>query len=580
MTISDISFLVEYKPQIQLFSTKTLKPMFLLAQSREEHMTKFIIITGGVLSGLGKGIVTSSLGKLLKSHGFSVTAIKMDPYLNCDAGTMNPFEHGEVFVLKDGTEVDLDFGNYERFMDLDLCADDNITTGKVYRSVIEKERSGEYLGKTVQIIPHVTDEIIRRIWKVANDTGSEIVLIELGGTVGDIESAPFLEASRQLRMELGDDIKKCFFIHTTLVPTLSVVGEQKTKPTQHSVQELRAIGIEPNVIVGRADRYLERSTKKKISLFCDVPVEAVVSSPDASNIYQVPLILDEEGLADYVMMKMGMDDVLKEKNLDAPGLGTWKQFLERYENPESDITIALVGKYCDLKDAYTSHEEALNHCRAETRTRINIKYIESEDLESEENIEKMLGDVDGILIPGGFGVRGIDGKINAIRYARTNNTPLLSICLGFQVSVIEFARNVLGYEDANSSEFDDRTKHPVIDLMAMQRGIDMMGGTMRLGTEKVLIDKGTKVHDIYSAEEIEERHRHRYEVNLDFKDKLEENGLIFSGKSVNKKRMEILEIPEHPFFIGCQFHPEFTSRPLKPAPLFLALVNAIREQKK
>ncbi len=523
--------------------------------------------------------MTSSLGKLLKSRGFSVTAIKMDPYLNCDAGTMNPFEHGEVFVLRDGAEVDLDFGNYERFMDLDLCGEDNITTGKVYRSVIEKERSGEYLGKTVQIIPHVTDEIIRRIWKVANDAGTDIVLIELGGTVGDMESAPFLEASRQLRMELGDDIKKCFFIHTTLVPTLNVVGEQKTKPTQHSVQELRAIGIEPNVIVGRSDRYLESSTKKKISLFCDVPVEAVVSSPDASNIYRVPLILEDEGLADYVMKKMDMDPLYQERKSDAPGLETWKQFLERFENPESEITIALVGKYCDLKDAYTSHEEALNHCRAFTRTLIKMKYIESEDLETEENILKLLGDVDGILIPGGFGVRGINGKINAVHYARTNNIPMLSICLGFQVSVIEFARNVLGYQDANSSEFDDRTEHPVIDLMAMQRGIDMMGGTMRLGAEKVMLEKGSKAYGIYGTEEIEERHRHRYEVNPDYKDEFEERGFMFSGKTLNKKRMEIFEIPEHPFFMGCQFHPEFISRPTKPAPLFLAFVNAIRERK-
>ncbi len=542
-------------------------------------MTKFIIITGGVLSGLGKGIVTSSLGKLLKSHGFSVTCIKMDPYLNCDAGTMNPFEHGEVFVLRDGAEVDLDFGNYERFMDLDLTSDDNITTGKVYRHVIEKERSGEYLGKTVQIIPHVTDEIIRRIWKVANDTESDIVLIELGGTVGDIESAPFLEASRQLRMELGDDIKKCFFIHTTLVPTLSVVGEQKTKPTQHSVQELRAIGIEPNVIVGRSDKYLERSTKKKISLFCDVPEEAVVSSPDASNIYRVPLILDEEGLTDYVLKKMGLDEMLEEKQPDAPGLETWKKFLERYEDPTSEISVALVGKYCDLKDAYTSHEEALNHCRGETRTKINLKYIESEDLEVEDNVEKLLGDVDGILIPGGFGTRGINGKINAIEYARTRNIPILSICLGFQVSVIEFARNVLGYVDANSTEFNDRNENPVIDLMPMQRGIDMMGGTMRLGEEKVKIDEGTKAHEIYGKDEIMARHRHRYEVNLDYKDEFEESGLIFSGKSTNMKRMEILEIPDHPFFMGCQYHPEFTSRPMKPAPLFLAFVKAIKEQK-
>ncbi len=541
-------------------------------------MTKFIVITGGVLSGLGKGIVTSSLGKLLKSHGLSVTAIKVDPYLNCDAGTMNPFEHGEVFVLIDGTEVDLDLGNYERFLDTELTGDDNITTGKVYRSVIEKERSGEYLGKTVQIIPHITDEINRRIWKVADDTNSDIILIEMGGTVGDIESAPFLEASRQLHMELGDDSKNLIFIHTTLVPVLSVVGEQKTKPTQHSVQELRAIGIEPDIIVGRSDNKLDKSTKKKISLFCDVPVEAVVSSPNANNIYQVPLILDDEGMTSYVIKKMGLEEIIQERKEQATGMVEWKEFLESYENPTSEITIALVGKYCDLKDAYTSHEEALNHCRAATKTKINIKYIESEDLEKEDH-KNLLSDVDGILIPGGFGTRGINGKINAVNYARINDIPILSICLGFQVSVIEFARNVLGYEDANSSEFDERTEHPVIDFMPMQRGIDMMGGTMRLGAEKVLLDEGTRAFEIYGEEEIEERHRHRYEVNLDFKEEIEENGMVFSGKSHNQKRMEILEITEHPFFMGCQFHPEFCSRPMKPAPLFLAFVKAIIEQK-
>ena len=542
-------------------------------------MTKFIVITGGVLSGLGKGIVTSSLGKLLKSHGLSVTAIKIDPYLNCDAGTMNPFEHGEVFVLRDGTEVDLDLGNYERFLDTELTGDDNITTGKVYRSVIEKERSGEYLGKTVQIIPHVTDEINRRIWKVADETDSDVILIEMGGTVGDIESAPFLEASRQLHMELGDHSENLLFVHTTLIPVLNVVGEQKTKPTQHSVQELRAIGIEPDIIVGRCDSRLDPSTKRKISLFCDVPIEAVISSPDADNIYQVPLILDDEGMTNYVIKKMGLEDIIEERKDSATGMEDWIKFLDDYMNPTSEITIALVGKYCDLKDAYASHEEALSHCQAATKTKVNIKYVESEELE-EKPTEDLLAGVDGILIPGGFGTRGIDGKINAIRYARTNNIPLLSICLGFQASVIEFARSVLGYEDANSSEFNDRTEHPVIDLMPMQRGIDMMGGTMRLGAEKVFLDPDTKAFEIYGKEEIEERHRHRYEVNLDFKDEIEENGMIFSGKSHNQKRMEILEIPEHPFFVGCQFHPEFMSRPMKPAPLFLSFVKSIIDQKK
>ncbi len=541
-------------------------------------MTKFIFVTGGVMSGLGKGVVTSSLGKLLKSKGFSVTAIKIDPYLNCDAGTMNPFEHGEVFVLKDGTEVDLDLGNYERFLDIDLCGNDNITTGKVYRSVIEKERAGEYLGKTVQIIPHITDEINRRIREVANDTSADIVLIELGGTVGDIESMPFLEAVRQLHMEVDS-----IFIHTTLVPVLEVVGEQKTKPTQHSVKALREIGIEPGIVVGRSKNRLEESTKKKISLFCDVPEEAVISSPNADNIYRVPLILDEEGLTDCVMDRLNLHSVLKEKeNLSAkPGLNMedWKRFLRDFENPTSEIDIALVGKYTDLEDAYVSHEQALNHCRAETQTDININYVESEDLEEENSAEKLLGNVDGILIPGGFGSRGIEGKINAINYARTNELPILSICLGFQLSVVEFARNVLGYEKAHSSEFDEKTPHPVIDLLPMQRGIDKMGGTMRLGAEKIIIEENTKAQEIYGQTEIQERHRHRYEVNLNYKNEIESNGLSFSGHSPNGKRMEILEIEDHPFFIGSQFHPEFQSRPMKPAPLFLNFVEAMIEEK-
>ncbi len=546
-------------------------------------MTKFIIVTGGVMSGLGKGVVTSSLGKLLKAKGFSVTAIKIDPYLNCDAGTMNPFEHGEVFVLRDGTEVDLDLGNYERFLDTDLCGDDNITTGKVYRSVIEKERAGEYLGKTVQIIPHITDEINRRIWKVADDTGADVVLVEMGGTVGDIESMPFLEAARQLHMEVGEDSNNAIFIHTTLVPVLEVVGEQKTKPTQHSVKALREIGIEPDIVVGRSKNKLEDSTRKKISLFCDVPKDAVISSPNASNIYRVPLILDDDGLTECVMDRLELQELLKKKEDTSVEKGLrmddWKDFLERFENPTSEITIALVGKYCDLEDAYVSHEQALNHCRAETETKINIKYVESEELEEENAPQEILGDVDGILIPGGFGSRGIEGKINAVHYARVNEIPILSICLGFQLAVVEFTRNALGYEDAHSFEFDDKTENPVIDLLPMQRGIDKMGGTMRLGAEEIMIKEGTKAHEIYEKETIKERHRHRYEVNLDYKEEIEENGMTFSGHSPNEKRMELLEIKDHPFFIGCQFHPEFQSRPMKPAPLFLEFVESMLAQK-
>ncbi len=545
-------------------------------------MTKFIIVTGGVMSGLGKGVVTSSLGKLLKAKGFSVTAIKIDPYLNCDAGTMNPFEHGEVFVLDDGTEADLDLGNYERFLDVNLCGKDNITTGKVYRSVIEKERSGEYLGKTVQIIPHITDEINRRIWDVADETEVDIVLIELGGTVGDIESMPFLEAVRQLHMDVGEDNDNSIFIHTTLIPVLDVVGEQKTKPTQHSVKALREIGIEPDIIVGRSEERLEESTKKKISLFCDVPQDAVISSPNANNIYRVPLILDDEGLTDSVTERLGLrtdTESASDEKQPRPKMEEWKKFLDNYENPDSEINIALVGKYTDLEDAYVSHEQALNHCRAETGTKIEIDYVESEDLEDENAVEDLLGEVDGILIPGGFGDRGIEGKINAINYARVNEVPILSICLGFQLSVVEFARNVVGYDDAHSYEFDEKTSHPVIDLLPMQRGIDKMGGTMRLGAEKIMVKEDTIAHDIYKKKEITERHRHRYEVNLEYKEDLESEGLCFSAHTPNGKRMEILELEDHPFFIGTQFHPEFLSRPMKPEPVFLRFVEKTIEEK-
>ncbi len=562
--------------------TKSLNISIIFALSRVK-MTKFIIITGGVMSGLGKGVVTSSLGKLLKAKGFSVSAIKIDPYLNCDAGTMNPFEHGEVFVLKDGTEVDLDLGNYERFLDTDLIGKDNITTGKVYRTVIEKERAGDYLGKTVQIIPHITDEINRRIWEVADETGVDIVLIEMGGTVGDIEGMPFLEAARQLHMEVGEEKNDLIFIHTTLVPMLDVVGEQKTKPTQHSVKALREIGIEPDIVVGRCKNKLEESTKRKISLFCDVPEDAVISSPDAENIYRVPLILQDEGLTDCVMKRLNLLEILKEKEdttvKESHRMEEWKNFLDRFENPTSKIDIALVGKYTDLEDAYVSHEQALNHCRAETKTQINIKYVESEDFEGENGPKELLKDVDGLLIPGGFGDRGVEGKIDALNYARVNQLPTLAICLGFQLSVVEFARNVVGYGKAHSYEFDEKTPDPVIDLLPMQRGIDKMGGTMRLGAEKIIVKERTKAYEIYQENEIIERHRHRYEVNLDYKDEIESNGMVFSAHSTNEKRMEMLELEDHPFYIGCQFHPEFQSRPMKPAPLFFSFVNSILDKK-
>ena len=530
---------------------------------------KFVVVTGGVVSGLGKGITTSSIGKLIQSCGYKVTAIKIDPYLNYDAGTMNPYQHGEVFVLDDGGEVDLDLGNYERFLDINLTRDHNITTGKVYLTVIEKERRGDYLGKTVQIIPHITDEIKRRIKEVAARSGCDVVLIEVGGTVGDIESMPFIEALRQLKNEVGHE--NIIFIHTTYVPVLDVVGEQKTKPTQHSVKELRSLGIQPDVIVARSREPLSKETREKRSLFCDVPVEAVISVPDAKNVYEVPIILEREGMLDYMLRKLNLEK--REVKLDE-----WKEFLNNLENPERRVTVAIVGKYVHLKDSYISHREAFVHVSSSLKTKIDLKWIDSETLEKEKNLSAYFENVDAILIPGGFGYRGVEGKINAIKYAREHKIPFLGVCLGFQLCVVEYARNILGYEDANSTEFVE-TKHPVIDLLPEQRNIDRLGGTMRLGAHKIMIKEGTLAHRIYGTTEIYERHRHRYEVNPDYIEELEKAGMVFSGKDEEGRRMEILELPEHPFFIASQFHPEYKSRPLKPSPLHLALIKAAINRK-
>ncbi len=529
---------------------------------------KYIVVTGGVISGLGKGITTSSLGKILQARGLKVTAIKIDPYLNYDAGTMNPYQHGEVFVLDDGGEVDLDLGNYERFLDTNLTSDHNITTGKVYLTVIERERKGEYLGSTVQIIPHITEEIKRRIKKIAMQTMADVVLIEVGGTVGDIESMPFLEAMRQLRMEEGE--RNVFFVHTTLVPVVSVVGEQKTKPTQHSVKELRSLGIQPDMIVGRSREPLSEETRRKISLFCDVPYEAVISAPDARSIYEVPLIFEEQGVGEYILGKMQIRG-------RTPRWKEWKKYLDRLFNPRDEITIAIVGKYVHLKDSYISHKESFTHVASFLRLKINLKWIDSEDLEDEGTT--LLDGVDGILIPGGFGPRGTEGKIMAAQYARENGIPFLGVCFGFQLATIEFARHVLGYEDANSTELA-RTEYPVIDLLPEQRGVDKLGGTMRLGAQKIIIEKGSMAHSIYGTTEIYERHRHRYEVNPDYIEEFEKHGLHFSGRDESGIRMEIFELKGHPFFMGSQFHPEFKSRPLKPSPLHLALAKAALEYKK
>ncbi len=533
------------------------------------EIMKYVIVTGGVLSGLGKGITTSSLGMLLRARELRVTAIKIDPYLNCDAGTMNPFQHGEVFVLDDGSEVDMDFGNYERFIDVSLTTNHNITTGKVYRTVIEKERRGDYLGNTVQIIPHITDEIKRDIVQVGEDSDVDVTLVELGGTVGDIESMPFLEAVRQLSRDVGRD--NIIFIHTTLVPILAVVNEQKTKPTQHSVRELRAIGIKPDFIVTRSERPLEGSIKNKISLFCDVPSDAVISAHDVGSIYEVPLLLEEQGLTDFVLNRFKLDKVEED-------LTEWKDYLDRLLNPKDAVNIALVGKYTHLMDSYVSHVEALNHAGAKAKAKVNILWVESEDLEA-GGPKDLLHKADGILVPGGFGDRGIEGKISAIRFARENDVPFLGVCLGFQLATVEFSRHVLGLERANSSEFDNDTPYPVVDLLPEQKDVVDMGATMRLGAHEIAVRESSTAERLYGKTKIEERHRHRFEINPDFIGKIEKEGLEYTGRSMDGRRMEIAELAGHPYFVASQFHPEFKSRPLRPSPLHYGLVQASLERK-
>ncbi len=531
---------------------------------------KYVIVTGGVLSGLGKGIITSSMGRLLKCCGLEVTSVKIDPYLNCDAGTMNPYQHGEVFVLDDGGEVDLDLGNYERFLDKSLTSEHNITTGKVYKAVIEKERRGDYLGKTVQIVPHIINEIKGRIEEVAKRSGADVCLVELGGTVGDIESMPFLEAVRQLHFQVGDD--NLVFAHVTLVPVMSVVGEQKTKPTQHSVKELRSIGIQPDLIMARASTPLSLDTKQKIALFTDVPVEAVISVPDAPSIYHVPMVLNEQGLMDFLLTRLKL-----EKRSDM--LEDWQKFVQSLEAAKDTVTIALIGKYTNLKDSYISHIEALNHTSAALGAKVCIKWIEAEDLETNK-IEAPFDDVDAILVPGGFGWRGTEGKILSARTARERGIPFLGICLGFQMATAEFARNVLGCEEANSTEFNPRTPHPVIDLLPEQRNTTNLGGTMRLGSHKVIVSKESMAYELYKSDIVYERHRHRYEVNPKYIEQIEAAGMRYVGRTEDGVRMEIFQLDGHPYFMGCQFHPELRSRPRRPAPLFVGLVSAAVEYRK
>ncbi len=531
---------------------------------------KYIVVTGGVLSGLGKGITTSSIGLLLKSCGYKVTAIKIDPYLNCDAGTMNPYQHGEVFVLDDGSEVDLDLGNYERFLDISLTTNHNITTGKVYKEVIEKERQGSYLGQTVQIIPHITNQILRGIINVAENSGVNITLIEMGGTVGDIESMPFLEASRQLHSEVGH--QDVVFVHTTLVPIMGVVGEQKTKPTQHSVKQLMGLGIQPDIIVCRGFEPLKKATRMKISLFCDVSPEAIVSAHDVKNVYQVPLLLHKQGLTQFLLKRLN----LKSKG---PELKTWENYVNKDKRKRGKVKIALVGKYTGLKDSYMSHIRALDHAGTEVGTNIKIVWLEAGDIEK-RRVNKKLEKANGILIPGGFGQRGSEGKIHAVRVAREKGIPFLGICFGFQLAAIEFARNVLNLKGANSSELNPKTRFPVVDLLPEQLDVSDMGGTMRLGAQPIVIQKGSFAHQLYKSLKISERHRHRYEINPNYLEKIENAGLRFSGRSPDKIRMEIAELKGHPYFLASQFHPEFKSRPNRPTPLFLGFVKAAYKHKK
>jgi CTP synthase len=526
---------------------------------------KVIVVSGGVISGLGKGITTSSLGRILKARGIPVTIVKIDPYLNVDAGTMNPYQHGEVFVLDDGTEADLDLGNYERFLGQSLSGTHNLTTGKIYRAVIEKERRGDYLGNTVQIIPHVTGEIKRAIRDVAQAAGAEVVLVEVGGTVGDIESMPFLEALRELSYELGEG--HMAFVHTTLVPVVGPVGEAKTKPTQHSVRELRAIGIRPNLIIARGPAPLAPDIKAKISLFCDVSPEAVISVPDQRVIYEVPLVLEAQGVGSLLARLLGLPD-------RSPEHGAWKEFLQTYRRNEGrGVDIAVVGKYTELRDAYLSHTEAFHHCQGHLGTEVRLHWFDAEDIPKNPGILARVERADALLVPGGFGARGVEGKVRAIEIARTRGIPFLGVCYGFQMAAIETARHLVGLEHANTTEVEATTPDPVVCLLEEQKGVNDLGGTMRLGTQRVALSAGSRVAEVYGRTEVWERHRHRYEINPAYFDRLRAAGLEVAGTSMDG-RVEVLEAPRHPFFIGVQFHPEFLSRPEAPHPLYLALVRA------
>jgi len=527
-------------------------------------MTKYIFVTGGVVSSLGKGITASSLGRLLKARGLKVDMVKCDPYLNVDPGTMNPYQHGEVFVTEDGAETDLDLGHYERFLDQDMTRKNNCTAGQIYDTVLSKERRGEFLGKTVQVIPHITNEIKARITAIA--PGKDIVIVEVGGTVGDIESLPFLEAIRQLRLDVGRD--NVLYVHVTLVPYIRSAEEMKTKPTQHSVMKLREIGIEPDIIVCRTERPLDEDIRAKISLFCSVPVEAVIEARDVASIYEVALAFEREGVDELALM------LLRQRG-HRQGMQEWAQMVEKIKNPRRKVTVALAGKYVELKDAYKSVVEALQHGGIANDARVHIKYI---DVES-PNLEQELAEVQGIVVPGGFGDRGIEGKISVVQYARERNIPYFGLCLGMQVAVIEFARNMCNLKNANSTEFNPKATHPVIDILADQKTVENKGGTMRLGVYTCKLKPGTQAATLYGKTQVEERHRHRYEFNPKYRRTVESHGLKVSGEYAEKHLAEIVELPTHPFFIGVQFHPEFKSRPLRPHPLFRGFIAAALECK-
>lgn len=531
-------------------------------------MTKYIFVTGGVVSSLGKGITAASLGRLLKNRGLKVTIQKFDPYINVDPGTMSPYQHGEVFVTDDGAETDLDLGHYERFIDINLNKYSNVTTGKIYSTVLKKERRGDYLGGTVQVIPHITNEIKERVFRAGRETNADVVITEIGGTVGDIESLPFLEAIRQIKSDVGRD--NVMYIHCTLVPYIKAAGEMKTKPTQHSVKELRSLGIQPNVIVVRTEMPMSQDMKDKIALFCDIDPKAVIEARDADTLYAVPLMLQEQKLDQIVCEHLKL-------NCNEADMTEWIALVEKVRNLSNKTTIALVGKYVELQDAYISVVEALRHAGYAFDTDVDIRWINSEHVDR-DNVAQLLQGVNGILVPGGFGDRGIEGKIEAIRYAREQRIPFLGICLGMQLASVEFARHVVGLKGAHSAEIDPSTPHPIIDLLPEQKDIEDLGGTLRLGLYPCKLVEGTKAYDAYQDEVIYERHRHRYEFNNEYRTMMEENGFMFSGTSPDGRLVEIIELKDHPWFVAAQFHPEFTSRPTRPQPLFREFIRASLEK--